>query len=210
MLRISDYRKKYQDSVVLTIPDLHLPNGIFWLKGTNGSGKSTLLKSLAGILHFDGNVILNEQISLKKDAIAYRTFVNFAPADPIYPDFLSGKEMVKMFASAKSGSMQQAEQYLSEMDMNSYIKDELGSYSSGMLKKLSLVLAFLGHPRLILLDEPLITVDTDSLKVLFSWIKEKHAKDNCSFIIASHQLIADKELEITSILGVQNQMVQFI
>jgi ABC-2 type transport system ATP-binding protein len=56
----------------------------------------------------------------------------------------------------------------------------------------------------------LITVDTDSLKVLFSWIKEKHEKDNCSFIIASHQLIADKELEITSILGVQNQMVQFI
>jgi ABC-2 type transport system ATP-binding protein len=210
MLRISDYRKKYQDSLVLTIPDLHLPNGIFWLKGTNGSGKSTLLKSLAGILHFDGNVILNEQISLKKDAIAYRTFVNFAPADPIYPDFLSGKEMIKMFASAKSGSMQQAEQYLSVMDMNSYIKDELGSYSSGMLKKLSLVLAFLGHPRLILLDEPLITVDADSLKVLFSWIKEKHEKDNCSFIIASHQLIADKELEITSILGVQNQIVQFI
>lgn len=210
MLRISDYRKRYQDTVVLNVPDLYLPNGIFWLKGTNGSGKSTLLKSLAGILHFEGNVILNEQISLKKDAIAYRTFVNFAPADPIYPDFLSGEEMVKMFVAAKSGSFQQAEKYLSEMDMNSFIKDELGSYSSGMLKKLSLVLAFLGHPKLILLDEPLITVDTDSLKVLFSWIREKQEQDNCSFIIASHQVIEDKELEITSILSVQNQSVQFI
>lgn len=210
MLRISDYRKRYQDTVVLNVPDLYLPNGIFWLKGTNGSGKSTLLKSLAGILHFEGNVILNEQISLKKDAIAYRTFVNFAPADPIYPDFLSGKEMVKMFASAKSGSFHQAEKYLSEMDMNSFIKDELGSYSSGMLKKLSLVLAFLGHPKLILLDEPLITVDVNSLKVLFSWIKEKNEQDNCSFIIASHQPIEEKEVEITSILRVQDQKVQFI
>lgn len=210
MLRISDYRKKYQDLPVLNIPDLYLPNGIFWLKGTNGSGKSTLLKSLAGILYFEGNVILNEQISLKKDAIAYRTLVNFAPADPMYPDFLSGEEMVKMFAAAKSGSMQQAEQYLSDMNMNSYIKDELGSYSSGMLKKLSLVLSFLGHPKLILLDEPLITVDVDSLKVLFSWIKQKHEKDDCSFIIASHQPIEDNELEITSKLDVQNQTVQFI
>ncbi|MFP5080069.1 ATP-binding cassette domain-containing protein [Pedobacter sp. JCM 36344] len=210
MLRILDYHKKYQNLPVLTVPELNLPNGIFSLKGTNGSGKSTLLKSLAGILHFHGNVLLNEKFSLKKDAIAYRTRVNFAPAEPIYPEFLTGYEMVKMFASAKSSHSNQAEKYISEMMMGSYIDDELGSYSSGMLKKLSLVLAFLGHPLLILLDEPLITIDTESLQILYSWIKERHQVEGCSFIIASHQILEAERLKITAGLIVSDQTVQFI
>jgi ABC-2 type transport system ATP-binding protein len=210
MLKVIDYQKKYHGVTVLSIAELHLPMGIYWLKGANGSGKSTLLKSLAGILHFQGNVFLQEHISLKGKALNYRRQVNFAPADPIYPDFLNGMEMISMFVAAKGGQTNQVEKYVAEMNMGSYINHELGSYSSGMLKKLSLVLAFLGSPLLILLDEPLITIDRESLKVLYRWIMEKNKEENCGFIIASHQELSSTDLEIASELLVEDQLIKLL
>jgi ABC-2 type transport system ATP-binding protein len=73
------------------------------------------------------------------------------------------------------------------MNMQGYLTNPLGTYSSGMLKKLSIVLAFLGNPKLILLDEPLITIDTESLKVIYEWIVTKHREENVTFILSSHQ-----------------------
>lgn len=210
MLKLLGYQKIYYDVPVLSIPDLFLKTGIYWLKGTNGSGKSTLLKSLAGILHFNGNVYLNQGISLKKDALSYRKMVNFSPAEPVYPEFLTGMEMIKMFATAKSAKENQEQAYIEQMNMSSYINQELGSYSSGMLKKLSLLLAFLGNPSLILLDEPLITVDKESLQILYSWIAEKHEKYNCSFIIASHQYPDKNALSITHELSIADQAIKII
>lgn len=63
-----------------------------------------------------------------------------------------------------------------------------------MLKKLSLVLAFLGKPKLILLDEPLNTIDAESLEVLYCWINEKHEKDKISFLLSSHQPLDELKL----------------
>ena len=55
-----------------------------------------------------------------------------------------------------------------------------------MIKKLSLVLAFMGNPRLILLDEPLITLDKDAAGSILDLIKE-YALSGVSVIITSHQ-----------------------
>lgn len=186
MLRFHNFFKSYSSRKIVEIGELELSNGIYWLKGINGSGKSTLLKSICGFLHFDGEIFLNE-VNLKRDGVDYRKKINFADAEPIYPEFLTGNEMIKLFLKAKSGSIIQAEYYINSMDMGNYLNNPLGTYSSGMLKKLSLVLAFLGNPTLICLDEPLITIDTDSLSVLYQWIKDKHEKENTGFILSSHQ-----------------------
>ncbi|MBC6110798.1 ATP-binding cassette domain-containing protein [Pedobacter fastidiosus] len=186
MLRFHNFIKSYNSRKIVEIGELELSNGIYWLKGINGSGKSTLLKSICGFLHFDGEIFLNE-VNLKRDGVDYRKKINFADAEPIYPEFLTGNEMIKLFLKAKSGSITKAEYYINSMDMGNYLNNPLGTYSSGMLKKLSLVLAFLGNPTLICLDEPLITIDIDSLSVLYQWIKDKHEKENTGFILSSHQ-----------------------
>jgi ABC-2 type transport system ATP-binding protein len=91
---------------------------------------------------------------------------------------------------------------------SSSIDKPIGTYSSGMLKKLSLVLAFLGNPKLILLDEPLITIDAESLKILYSWIREEHNK-GVSFMLSSHQALDVGEHLNASELLVENQTLQY-
>ncbi|MXV13808.1 ABC transporter ATP-binding protein [Hufsiella ginkgonis] len=187
MLQFSNFQKSYNQFQALSIPDMAIHPGIYWVKGVNGSGKSTLLKSVAGILSFKGEVLLN-QVSLTRQPVAYRKLVNFAEAEPLFPAFLTGTEMIRLFAAAKFAPAGQEERYLDDMQMRSYIHKPVGTYSSGMLKKLSLLLAFLGKPELILLDEPLITIDNASLGILHQWIAAKYA-DGASFLLTSHQAL---------------------
>nr|WP_315419363.1 ATP-binding cassette domain-containing protein [uncultured Pedobacter sp.] len=193
MLHFSQFEKSYFDHLVLKIDNIKLPEGIFWIKGSNGTGKSTFLKSIAGILSFKGDIAIGT-VYLKNHGVSYRKLVNFAAAEPLFPEFLSGTEMITLFAKAKDAGAGQAEILVAEMGMQGYINNPLGSYSSGMLKKLSLVLAFLGKPKLILLDEPLNTIDAESLEVLYRWINEKYEKDKISFLLSSHQPLDELKL----------------
>lgn len=208
LLQFQKFEKRYGNFPALKIDGLSINPGIYWIKGVNGSGKSTLLKSIAGILSFNGDILLNDSISLKKNPVEYRKLVNFAEAEPLFPEFLTGMEMIKLFADAKGAPAGQAQQLVESMLMNGYVNRPVGSYSSGMLKKLSLLLAFLGKPELILLDEPLITIDTASLKILYRWMAERHAQQGTSFLLTSHQALDADELPEAEELLVQGQTLQ--
>jgi len=210
MLHFAKFRKSYGSYLALQIEDLTISSGIYWIKGVNGSGKSTLLKTMAGILYFEGDILINHQISLKKQAIAYRQLVNFAEAEPIFPDFLTGKELIWVFAAAKGAPTGQEEYYIQSMNMQAYINQPVSAYSSGMLKKLSLVLAFMGKPQIILLDEPFITLDQDALQILYKWIAEENQQNKTSFFISSHQPLELEALPTAKEILLQAQTLHFI
>lgn len=193
MLHFNQFEKSYFGHLVLKIDNIKIPEGIFWIKGSNGIGKSTLLKSIAGILSFQGDIAIGK-VYLKSHGVAYRKLVNFAEAEPLFPEFLTGSEMIDLFAKAKGAVRGQEEDLITGMGMKTYIHNPLGSYSSGMLKKLSLVLAFLGQPKLILLDEPLNTIDVESLEVLYRWINAKYQNEKVSFLLSSHQPLDEVKL----------------
>lgn len=193
MLQFDNFHKSYGNNPILDIEDLKIDPGIYWLKGRNGSGKSTLLKSIGGFLFYKGEILV-DNTSLKKQVVLYRQKVNFADAEPVFPEFLTGREMINMFKQAKGGPIDQELYFIEKMNMEGYLGNSLGTYSSGMLKKLSLVLAFIGNPKLILLDEPLITIDVESLKVLYDWVITKHREENIPFILSSHQSVDTETL----------------
>ena len=208
MLRFVNFQKSYGNYPALSIPDFTVDGGIYWIKGVNGSGKSTLLKSIAGILAFNGDILL-DNISIKKQPVEYRKLVNFAEAEPLFPEFLTGRELIDLFVSAKDAPAGQEQPYLESMGMTSYIYKPVGTYSSGMLKKLSLLLAFLGKPQFILLDEPLITIDTAALTVLYQWITDHHRQYGTIFLLSSHQIL-DAEILPAQVLQIENQALSAV
>jgi ABC-2 type transport system ATP-binding protein len=209
MLQFINYKKSYGTYPALQIPDIKLDTGIYWVKGVNGSGKSTLLKSIAGILSFEGDILL-DGVSIKKQAVEYRQLVNFSEAEPLFPGFITGMEMINLFASAKNGPKGQEQDLIESMKMQSYVDRPIGTYSSGMLKKLGLLLAFLGRPKIILLDEPLITIDTASLQILYTWMADAYRNHGTMFLLTSHQALDAAELPEAAELLVQNQTLNFI
>ena len=188
MIQFTNFQKQYGEYRVLDIASLQIHPGIYWLKGINGSGKSTLLRCLAGLIPFEGVITIND-INIQRNKRLHRQMVNYGEAEPQYPDFLNGKELIDFYVSTKEGNKDQCMQYAEQLQLHNALQKQTGSYSSGMLKKLSLILAFTGKPKWILLDEPLITLDTNAVQVILQLI-EQAFNQGISFLLTSHQDVA--------------------
>lgn len=185
MLHLRNLRKHYDDQVIINIHDLPLENGIYWLKGPNGSGKTTLLKMIAGIIPFKGEIELNN-VNINKSPVQYRRQISWAEAEPLFPAFVTGTELISLYAGINHAPKEQIAELVAGFNMKSYIDSKIGAWSSGMQKKLSITLALLGNPRLVLLDEPLITLDAESIRTLIMLIDTYHSSKGTSFLASSH------------------------
>jgi ABC-2 type transport system ATP-binding protein len=194
MLTLNGIQKSYGSHHIFRIDELILPTGIYWLKGVNGAGKSTFMKMLAGLIPFKGDVFIDEKISIRKDPVHYRRLLNHAEAEPVYPSFLTGNELIDFISHIKKGTKDQVNEIRDTLGIDDYLQNPTGSYSSGMLKKLSLLLAFIGNPKWIVLDEPLTTLDQASQKALCELIMKQRQQNTISFILTSHHDIENKDI----------------
>ena len=139
MLRIIKTQKKYNREPVLDIPLLQVEKGIYWLQGINGSGKTTLLRMIAGLTPFEGEIFIND-ISSRKSPVLYRRQVSWADAEPLYPAFITGRELVDFYCNIRKASPGQPDELIDGFGVRSYLSNPIGSYSSGMVKRLSLLM----------------------------------------------------------------------
>jgi ABC-2 type transport system ATP-binding protein len=209
MLTFTSTTKSYGNREILSIPSLQLDAGIYWLQGSNGSGKTTLLRMIAGLLPFKGDIHLNN-FSQRKEPLAYRRSVSWADAEPLYPDFLKGQDLLAFYKEVRKASTEQVNSLTDLFQVRSYLTAPIGAYSSGMVKRLSLVLAFIGRPSLITLDEPLVTLDKDCIPLLYQLITTSYQNDKTSFLISSHQDLATGSLPEEKILAVHNANLHLV
>ncbi len=209
MLQFYQARKYYGEREVLSIPVLDLPNAVYWLQGVNGSGKTTLLRMVAGLIPFDGDILFNG-INLHQKPLEYRRQISWAEAEPIYPVFITGRELIRFYQDIKKGYSAQTEKLIIYFGMQHYLSATIGSYSSGMIKRLSLMLAFIGNPRLILLDEPMATLDEDAAILLPGLIREYQEDHESCFILSSHHSFNTSSLSIFKKLLIRDQTIHLI
>ena len=208
MLSIHSFRKSFGDHTILTIPELSMDHGIHWIKGRNGSGKTTLFNCIAGLSPYQGQIELSG-INLGKNPGDYKLKVNYSQSEPVYPEFLSGEELISYFSRLKKADSEQVNSLIQSLGVDQFAQKPTGSYSSGMIKKLSIVLAFLGEPSLIILDEPLITLDKESQEVVTQLIASQHEKGT-AFIFATHQDFENALIEATQVYEVKDQTIQIL
>jgi len=206
MLQIKHLQKKYGDKTILNIDHLEIAKGINHLKGINGSGKTTFSKIIAGLIPYKGEILLQNTYCPTKTKMAYRKRVNFAESEANYPDFLTANDLISFIGKAKGADKESMSSITNIFGVDEYLFDHVGTYSSGMLKRLSLALAFLGTPSLILLDEPFNTLDTAAIDTLKNMIVSYHAS-NVNFILISHQDINELGVPIDTTYLVNNHTI---
>jgi ABC-2 type transport system ATP-binding protein len=205
MLTIKNFIKRFNDRIIIEIPQYEFTTGIHWIKGENGSGKSTLFKSIAGILPFEGEILLADGTEIKKHPILFRSKINYGEAEPQYPGFLTAKDLIRFMGKVRGESLEGQDQYVRKFGIDQFFDKPCETYSSGMMKKLSLAMAFFGKPQVIILDEPLITLDEHARDTLFKLIRSKRQNDHISFLLSSHQSIHATELEVTQTFTIENK-----
>jgi len=206
MIDFSDYHKSYGRHQVLSIPELSIPDGIHWIKGQNGSGKSTLLKSIAGIIPFKGDIQVNGG-SLKQNPVEVRRKVTYSEAEPVYPVFLTASDILNFVAQTRNYSKEKVNGLMDFFGVGSFKNQAIGGFSAGMLKKLSLCIAFCGEVPWILLDEPFAFIDRETEENLILFIKRKVGQ-GINFIITSHHELAREDLVFKKIYVIGNHKLQ--
>ncbi|MDD3126776.1 MAG: ABC transporter ATP-binding protein [Candidatus Izemoplasmatales bacterium] len=144
------------------------------LVGTNGSGKSTLLKCIMGLVKYEGTI--------KK-----RHFrIGYAPEEYVMPYFMSIRSFLESTGSihneSKGSLTEEINHYLEYFDLRQHEHKPIGKISNGMRQKVNLIQAFLNHPKILLLDEPLSALDNDTQGKTIGLIRERMAE---SLIIVS-------------------------
>ena len=111
-------------------------------------------------------------------------------------------DLLLLYQGIRKVKQKETEQLLELLDMTDYINSAIGTYSTGMIKKLSLVLAFMGNLPLCVLDEPLITLDDAAYNSVCTFILESHKHTGTTFLMSSHQeldtqlILSGKEISI--------------
>lgn len=207
MLRVINFSKSFSGELIISVPDLELHSGTYWIKGENGTGKTTFFRSLAGLIPCEGKVEFNDGISLTQFPIRYRERVSYGEAEPLYPGFLTAKDLIRFVGNARNSPPAQQDRLTKKFGIDHYCEKPCSTYSSGMLKKLSLAIAFLGRPKLIILDEPLITLDEYAQMMLVDLIGEYVRESEAIVLLSSHQFLENANIHIDKAFSIKNKML---
>jgi ABC-2 type transport system ATP-binding protein len=174
------------------------PGELVGLIGPNGSGKSSLMRACAGIVQPTSGAIRIDGVDLARAPLAARARLGFAVEPERLPPALRGRQCLELVAATRNldqvaidGSLALAQ----ALGLSPWLEREVATYSLGTRQKLAVVLALLGSPPLLLLDEVLNGLDPLAAFALKQALRG-HADRGGAVLLATHGLeVAERFLD---------------
>ena len=189
-VEVSGLRKVYGKVVALDGVDLVVKAGtIFGLVGPNGAGKTTLIKALVGALRPTGGSTRVLGLDPLRDKWDLRRQIGYMPQSTALYDDLSARANILFFSGAHpvDDLPAKAERILSFTELEDRADDRVGTFSSGMKKRISLACALVHEPRIIFLDEPTAAIDPH-LRFKMWQLFRRLAGQGATLVISTHQM----------------------
>lgn len=195
LINIEKLSKSFGEQKVLDKIDFKLESGeIVGLIGPSGSGKSTLIKTMLGMEKADeGEALVLDYKMPKREILSNIGYM--AQSDALY-EMLSGYENLDFFGKMKgvpSDKLKKEIEYIAEIvDLTDDLKKLVSKYSGGMKRRLSLAIALIGSPELLILDEPTVGIDPSLRKNI--WKELFKQRDNGVGILVTTHVMDEAEL----------------
>jgi ABC-2 type transport system ATP-binding protein len=151
------------------------PGQVMALLGPNGAGKTTFVNLVATLLHPDAGTLRVEGIDVARQPAAVRRLVALAGQSAAVEPTMTGRENVvmvaRLFGASAGDARRDAAAVLEQMGLSDDADRTVRTYSGGMRRRLDLGASLVGHPRLLLLDEPTTGLDPRSRLELWDVIR---------------------------------------
>ena len=227
-LEVRNLKKKYGKKEVLKDINFTFEEGkIYGLLGRNGAGKTTFFNALNEDITIDsGKFILDDEFGVNQ---LKTSDIGYVVSTPIVPEFLTGREFLQFYLDInkdKVKDLKDIDYYfdlvtLSKSDQDLLLKD----YSHGMKNKIQILVNIIANPKVILLDEPLTSLDIvvqEDMKKLLKELKKNHiiifsthilelATDLCDkLIILSNKQFESIELENLNTKKYKDKIIELL
>jgi len=204
VLQVSNLRKSFGGIAAVDDVSFEVREGeILGIIGPNGSGKSTLFNCVLGQLRpnggevrIDGNLTTGmracdlNRLGVSRTFQLLQVFAELSVRDNL---ILAGQEhqgsmLSRLFGAPDAGLTAAAEAMVDFFKLGHLAREKAGRLSYGQQKLLDAAMAFMGGPRLVLLDEPAGGVNPTMLASLSERLRAYHAERNATFVVIEHQM----------------------
>jgi len=198
MLEVHELQKSFGKRQALKGISFSLAAGeIYGLLGPNGAGKTTTLKILAGLLAADGGSIAIDGRRYHREHHELKKLIAYVPDQPFLYSKLSGEEHLNFYADLYKIHYQKRREkidfFFKYFEFEEYRRELVENYSAGTRQKLLISQALAVEPRLLLLDEPLVSIDPLVGKKFKVYLKEV-ARQGTAILFATHILTLAQEI----------------
>ncbi|RMG09280.1 MAG: ATP-binding cassette domain-containing protein [Planctomycetota bacterium] len=177
MLRVRSLRKYYGE--FLAVRDVSLdvaPGEVVGFLGPNGAGKSTTMRIITGYLPATSGEVRVDGYEVTRHPLAVRQRIGYLPEHtPLYTD-MRVREYLRYRARIKGVPRRQVEARVDEVLERAWLSDRprqlIGTLSKGYRQRVGIADAMVGHPRLLILDEPTIGLDPAQIRAVRDLIRE--------------------------------------
>lgn len=196
----SDKGKHRVKGIHLTVPS----NCVYGFLGPNGAGKSTTMKLLLGLIKpTEGEIYILDQKVSSKNQFQINRMTGSLIESPSFYGHLTGQENLEIIARYKGCSPDNITEVLNIVHLYAKKDQKVKQYSLGMKQRLGIAMALLGHPKLLILDEPTNGLDPAGIQEIRELIKTLPQKYGITVLVSSH-LLAEIE-QMADYVGIINQ-----
>jgi len=193
MITINTVSKKYGKAEVLNLESLEIPTGqSFGLVGNNGAGKTTLFNILLDLIRPTTGSVINNDISVHKSE-SWKTFTGSFIDESFLISYLTPEEYFQFIGDLRGINKADIKEFLGQFD--EFFNDEvlekkkyLRDLSKGNQKKVGIVAAMMGNPKVVILDEPFANLDPTTQIRLKKILKTLTENKEVTVLVSSHDL----------------------
>ncbi len=192
-LQIKQLSKRYGDRAVLEDLSLAIaPGEIYGLLGPNGAGKTTTINIICNLLKADSGTV---KVNGKAVSDATKAWIGIAPQENLLYRSLTCRENLNFFAQiyglSKAERQRQVQTCLEAVNLGDRANSPVETLSGGMQRRLSMAIALVHCPKLVILDEPTTGLDIEARYEIWDLIKR--LKDQGMTILLTSHLLDEVE-----------------
>ncbi|MDI6904651.1 MAG: ABC transporter ATP-binding protein [Candidatus Bathyarchaeia archaeon] len=207
VIMVSNLTKYYGNFKALDSVSFAVGKGwIYGYLGPNGAGKTTTIRTMLGLLKPDQGEVQIASVNPTKDPVQALQSVGYAPELPTLQTFFTGMQLLdfmgRMFGLNARDRKEGIKQLLNLVGLKEWGDKKIGKYSKGMVQRLSVALALINDPTVLIMDEPTIGMDPEAtahFRNLFTTL----SKQGKTVFISSHLL--DEVQRICTHVGMINK-----
>lgn len=181
---------KYGDFLALDDVSINLKEKhIYGFIGENGAGKTTLMKVLTGLLYPTSGSFSLFGKSEKSDILEMRRHIGSTIETPaLYPEYSAYRNLELQRILVGNPDKKICDKLLGTVGLSGVRDKKVRKFSMGMKQRLSIAMALIGKPRLLMLDEPINGLDPKNISDLRNLLKRLNEERNVTLFISSHIL----------------------
>lgn len=188
IINIKSLSKSYKSKVALCDVSLTIKKGeLFGLLGVNGAGKTTLIKVLSGLTRKTSGTVEVNGYDIVKDIDKVKEIIDISPQETAVANNLTVRENIEFFANIyNNNDKEYIDKIIDTFNFGEVLNDRAKTLSGGYKRRLSIAVALISKPQILLLDEPTLGLDVFARRELWNIIDK--LRGDITIILTSHYL----------------------